>query len=70
MAPRTGVVNAPTPRQVIVDPHLCQRLLDIHLQVWLSLLWGHCSFLLGSGARKVLLCPQESVSLILWKFCD
>ena len=29
-----------------VNPCLCQRLLDIHGQVWISLLWGHFSFLL------------------------
>ena len=37
-------------------------------QVWVSLLWGHCSFLLGPGAHKVLfvlsksLFPQSCVS--------
>ena len=37
-------------------------------QVWVSLLWGHCSFLLGPGAHTVLfvpsksLCPQPCVS--------
>ena len=28
-------------------------------QVWLSLLRGHCSFLLGPGAHKILLCPPK-----------
>ena len=37
-----------TPRDVTVDPRICQRYLDTHRQVWLSLLWGHCSFLLGT----------------------
>ena len=32
-----------------VDPHLHNRLLDTHRQAWLSLLWGHCSFLLAPG---------------------
>ena len=44
-----------------------------HRQVWLSLLWCHCSFLLGPGTHKVVflcVCPQESVSLVLWKFCN
>ena len=31
----------------------------MHRQVWLSLLWGHCSFLLGPGAHKILLCPPK-----------
>ena len=49
-----------TPCQATVDPHLCQRLLDTHRQVWLSLLWGH---LLppGSWWHKVLLVPSKSL---------
>ena len=35
------------------------RLLDTHRQVWVSLLWGYCSFLLVSGAHNVLLCPPR-----------
>ena len=31
--------------------HASARLLDTHRQVWVSLLWGHCSFLLGPGAH-------------------
>ena len=30
-------------------------------QVWVSLLWGHCSFLLGPGAHKFLFVPSESL---------
>ena len=45
-----------------VDPCLCWRLLDTHRQVWVSLLWGHCSFLLGPGGHEVLFVPiRESV---------
>ena len=29
---------------------------------WVSLLWGHCSFLLGPGAHKVVCALQESIS--------
>ena len=37
--------------------------------VWLSLLWGFCSFLLGPGEHKVLFVPSKSlVSPVLWKF--
>ena len=50
-----------TPQQATVDPRLCWRLLDTHRQVWLSLLWGHCSFLLGPGAHKVLFVPSKSL---------
>ena len=49
-----------------INPHLQQRLLQIHRQVWLSLLWGHCSFLLVHAGFICAL--QESVSPVLWKF--
>ena len=47
----------PTLQQATSIPRLHWRLLDTHGQVWLSLLWGHCSFLPGPGAKKVLLFP-------------
>ena len=50
-------------QQANVDPCLHWRLLDTHRQVWLSFLWGYCSFLLGPDA-------QGSVSPVLWKFCN
>ena len=43
-----------TQQQATTDPCLCWRLPDTHGQVWVSLLWGHCSFLLGAGAHKFL----------------
>ena len=49
----------PMLQQVPADLCLHQRLLDTHGQVWVSLLWGHCSFLLGSGSACG---PQESIS--------
>ena len=49
------------PWPATADPCLCQRLLDIHRQVWVSLLWGHCSFLLGPGAHKVLFVPSKNL---------
>ena len=60
-----------TLRQATVNPHLRQRLPNTHRQVWLSLLWGHCSFLLGPGAHRVLLVPSRSLCFsVLWKFCN
>ena len=50
-----------TLQQATSDPHLCWRLLDTHRQVWVSLLWGHCSFLLGPGAHKALFVPSMSL---------
>ena len=47
--------------QATVDPHLYWRLPDTHRQVWLSLLWGHCFFLLGPDVHKVLFVPSKSL---------
>ena len=58
----------PTLQQATAYPCLCWRLLYTHRQVWVSLLWGHCSSLLGPGVNKVLfvacksLFPQSHVS--------
>ena len=41
----------PALQQATTDPRLRQRLPDTHTQVWDSLLWGHCSFLLGPSAQ-------------------
>ena len=51
----------PTLHQATADPCLHQRLLDTHGQVWVSLLWGHCSFFLGPGVHKVLFVPSKSL---------
>ena len=51
----------PTLQQATSEPGLHWRLLDTHGQIWVSLLLGHCSFLLGPGAHKVLFVPSESL---------
>ena len=51
----------PTLQQATADICLSQSLLDTHRQVWVSLLWGHCSFLLGHSVHKVLFVPSKSV---------
>ena len=51
----------PTLQQATSHPCLRQRLLDTHRQVWVHLLLGHCSFLLGPGAHKVLFVPSKSL---------
>ena len=59
----------PTLQQATADPRLCQRLLDTHGRVWVSFLWGHCSFLLGPGMHKVLFVPSKNLfSSVLYKF--
>ena len=51
----------PTLQQATTDPRLLWRLLDIHRQVWVSLLRGQRSFLWGAGAHKVLFVPSKSL---------
>ena len=51
----------PILKQVTMEPRLCWRLLNTHGRVWVSFLWGHCSFLLGPGAHKVLFVPSKSL---------
>ena len=52
---------SPTLKQATADPCLHGILLDPHEQVWLSLLWGHYSSLLGPGAHKFLFVPSKSL---------
>ena len=51
----------PTLQQATTNPCLHQRLLDTHREVWVTLLWGHCSFLLGPGVHMVLFVPSKSL---------
>ena len=51
----------PTLQQATTNPHLHQGLLDTHGQVWVSLLWGHYSFLWGPDAHKVLFMTSKSL---------
>ena len=60
----------PTLQQATIDPRLCQRLLGTHGQVWVSLLWGHCCFLLDSDEHKVLIVPSKSLFPQSCKFCN
>ena len=57
----TATVSAPTLQQATADPRLCQKLLDTHQQVWVSLLWAQCSFHLGPGVHKVLFVPSKTL---------
>ena len=57
----TAALSAPNPAVGHHQPTPHQRLLDAHGQVWVSLLWGHCSFLLCPGAHKVLFVPSKSL---------
>ena len=57
---RTAALSAPSPAAATADPRLHQRL-DTRGQVWGSFLLGHCSFLLGPVAYKVLFVPSRSL---------
>ena len=57
-----------TLQQATADPGLCWRLMNTHSEVWVSLLWGHCSFLLGPGAQGSGCALLGSVSPVLCKF--
>ena len=49
----------PTLQQATINTCLHWRLLDTHGWVSVSLLWGHCSFLLGPDVYKVLFLPSK-----------
>ena len=51
----------PILQQAITDPYLHGRLLDPQGQVWVSLLWSHCSFLLGPVVYKLLFGPSQGL---------
>ena len=63
----------PTLQQATTNPRLCWRVLNTHRQVWVSLWWGHCSFLLGPGCTRFCLCPPRAYFPVLCEFlqlCD
>ena len=63
-----ATLSAPTLKQATTDPCLCWRLLDTPGKVWVSLLWGQCSFLLGPGTHKFCLCSPRVCFPVLCKF--
>ena len=56
-----ATLSAPNPEEATAYPCFHQRLLDTHRQVWVTLLWGLCSFLLGLGVHEVLFVPSKSL---------
>ena len=59
---RAVVFSASDPMAgTVIHPSLRWRLLDTHRPVWLSLLWGHFSLLLGPGAHKFLFVTSKSL---------
>ena len=45
-----------------LNPHLRERLLDAYGQFWVSLLWGHCFFLL---AILIPACASSSLAFLM-----
>ena len=70
LRPNYGGGNEENGDLIIKVPCLRWRLLDTHGHVWVSLLWGHCSFLLGPGAHKVLFLPSKSLFPQSWVSSD
>ena len=52
-----------TLQQATASPWLCWTLLETHRQVWFSLLWGHCPFLLDAGMHKILFVHSKNLFL-------
>ena len=57
----SAALSAPSLQQATTNPRLHWTLLDTHGQVWVSLFWGHCSFLLGPGIHKLLFVPPKNL---------
>ena len=55
------LLPVPRPRSRPRWPRPLQTLLDTHGQVWVSLLWGHCSFIPGPGAHEILFVPSRVI---------
>ena len=58
----------PNLQQAIASPRLHWRLLDTPGQVWVSLLWGHCSFSWVLVHTRFCLCPPRVCFPILCRF--
>ena len=58
----------PTLQKATTKPQLYQRLADTHRQLCDSLLWCPCSFILGPGVHKVLLCLPRIYFPVRCKF--
>ena len=56
----TAILSAPNPAAGHHQPMPLPRFLDLHRQVWVSLLWGHGSFLLWVLVHTLFcLCPPK-----------
>ena len=58
---RTATLSAPTSAAGHCWPMPLPESPDTPGQVWVSLLWGHCSFFMGPGVHKVLFMPSKNL---------
>ena len=56
---RNAAISVSDPAAGNCWPTPLLTLMDLHGQVWVSLLWSHCSFLLGPDVPKVLFVPSK-----------
>ena len=57
----TAVLSAPNPAAGHCWPPPPPETPGNSQQVWVNLLWGRCSFLLGPGVHRVLFVPSKSL---------
>ena len=57
----TATVSAPSLLSMPLLTHASLDTTGHYGQVWVSLLLGHCSFLLGPSVHKVLFVPSKSL---------
>ena len=50
-------------QEATADPQLHRRSSNTHRQVWLSILWGHCSFPLSPGVCKILFVLSKRIPM-------
>ena len=60
----------PSPQQATADPHLHKRPSNTHRQVWLSLLWAHCSFPQVLACTRFYLSPFQNLNLCFPQPCE
>ena len=65
---RTAALCAPDPAAGHCQPTPWLKTPDTHGQVWVSLFWGHFSFLMDPDAHNVLFVLSKSLFLVLCKF--
>ena len=57
----TSTLSAPDPAASHCQPTPPPETPEPFRQVWVSLLWGPCSFLLGPGVHSILFVPSRSL---------